>query len=256
MDKQSGFNLLQAAVLDGEYNIVLNANGLLDNIVEEMELVTTGNNAKDFPGKTAVDILSLIKRRTLSHHRIEALYNEWAKDNSRLTELQWATCNDDVEQAVEFVLNDGVDINALGSNSDWTALMRASRSSSSQFIETLIDLGADVNAQRKEKKETPLILAADCNNYMAAYLLVRHGADVNVQISNGITSLHLSVQKNHENLIKLLLANKVDVNIQDNDKNTPLFVSVRRNDENLCRLLLEQNVDVNIQDGCGNTPLN
>ena len=87
VDKQSGFNLLQAAVLDGEYNIVLNAHGFLDNIVEEMELVTTGNNAKDFPAKTAVDILSLIKRRKTSHHRIERLYNEWAKDNSRLTEL-------------------------------------------------------------------------------------------------------------------------------------------------------------------------
>ena len=100
-----------------------------------------------------------------------------------------------MEQAVEFVLNDGVDINAPGSNSDWTALLRASRSSSSQFIETLIDLGADVNAQRKERKETPLILAADWNNYMAAYLLVRHGADVNVQISNGFTPLHLSIKK-------------------------------------------------------------
>ena len=126
MDKQSGFNLLQAAVLDGEYNIVLNAHGLLDNIVEDMELVTTGNNPKDFPGKTAVDILSLIKRRTPGHRRIERLYNEWAKDNSRLTELQWTTCNDDGEQAVEFLLNDGVDINAPGSNSDWTALLRAS----------------------------------------------------------------------------------------------------------------------------------
>ena len=137
--------------MDGEYNIVLNAHGLLDNIVEEMELVTAGNDAKDFPAKTAVDILSLIKSRTPSHHRIEALYNEWAKDNSRLTELQWATCHDDVEQAVEFVLNDGVDINAPVSNSDWTALLRASRSSSSQFIETLIDLGADVNAPKNEK---------------------------------------------------------------------------------------------------------
>ena len=48
VDKQSGFNLLQAAVLDGEYNIVLNAHGLLDKIVDEMELVTTGNNAKEF----------------------------------------------------------------------------------------------------------------------------------------------------------------------------------------------------------------
>ena len=196
VDKQSGFNLLQAAVLDGEYNIVLNAHGLLDKIVDEMELVTTGNNAKEFPGKTAVDILSLIKRRKPSHHRIERLYNKCAKDNSRLTELQWATCHDDAEQAVEFVLkNDCVDINAPGSNSDWTALLRASRSSSSQFVATLIDLGADVNGQRKEGKETPLILAADWNNYMAAYLLVRHGADVNVQISNGFTPLHLSIKK-------------------------------------------------------------
>ena len=88
MDKQSGFNLLQAAVLDGEYNIVRNAHGLLDDIIEEMELVTTGNNAKYFPGKTAVDILSLIKIRTQSHDRIKRLYKEWAKDNSRLTELQ------------------------------------------------------------------------------------------------------------------------------------------------------------------------
>ena len=256
MDKQSGFNLLQAAVLDGEYNIVLNAHGLLDNFLEEMELVTTGNNAKEFPGKTAVDILSLIKRRKPSHNRIERLYNEWAKDDSRLTELQWTTCNDDAELAVEFVLQyDCVDINAPGSNSDWTALLWASRSSSSQSIETLIDLGADVNAQRKERKETPLILAADWNNYMAASLLVRHGADVNVQISNGFTALHLSVKKNHENLIKLLLANKVDVNIQDNGKETPLLVSVRGNDENLIRLFLEYNADVNIQGKRGYTPL-
>ena len=195
MDKQSGFNLLQAAVLDGKYNIVLNAHGLLGNFVEEMELVTTGNNAKHFPGKTAVDILSLIKRRKPSYYSIERLYNERAKDNSRLTELYWATCHDDVEQAIEFVLNDCVDINAPGSNSDWTALLRASRSSSIHFIETLIDLGADVNGQRKERKETPLILAADWNNYMAAFLLVRHGADLNVQISNGFTALHLSVKK-------------------------------------------------------------
>ena len=161
-----------------------------------MELVTTGNNAKDFPAKTAVDILSLIKRRKPSHHRIERLYNEWAKNDSRLTELQWTTCNDDAEEAVDFVLKyDCVDINAPGSNSDWTALLRASRSSSSQFIETLIDLGADVNAQRKERKEPSLILAADWNNYMAAYLLVRHGADVNVQISKGLTPLHLSINK-------------------------------------------------------------
>ena len=118
-----------------------------------------------------------------------------------------------MEQAVEFVLNEGVDINARGSDNDWTALLRASRSSPSQFIETLIDLGANFNAQREDNKFSPLILAADWNNYMAACLFVKHGTDVNVQNSNGFTPLHLSLKMDHENLVKLLLSNKADVNI-------------------------------------------
>ena len=64
MDEQSGFNLLQAAVFEGKYNIVLKASGLFDNFVEEMELTKTGKNAKEFIGKTAVDFLSLRKRKT------------------------------------------------------------------------------------------------------------------------------------------------------------------------------------------------
>ena len=179
MDEQSGFNLLQAAVFEGKYNLVLEASGLFDNFVEEMELTETGNNAKEFIGKTAVDFLSLRKKRNPFHVDIERIYEKLVEDNSRLTEKQWGTCDNDVEQVVEHVLNDGVDINASGSVNDWTALLQASRSSSSTFIETLIDLGADVNAQRRESKETPLLLAADWNNYMAASLIVRHGADVN-----------------------------------------------------------------------------
>ena len=164
MDEQSGFNLLQAAVLEGEYNIVLEASGLLVNFLEEMEYTKTGNNAKGFSGKTAVDILSLVKGTKSNHYSIERLHKKLAENNSRLTELQWGTCNDDAEQAVELVLNDGVDINASGSDNDCTTLQQTSRSSSSQFIETLIDLGADVDAQRKDDKVTPLILATEWSN--------------------------------------------------------------------------------------------
>ena len=62
MDEQSGFNLLRAAVFEGEYNIALKARGLFDNFVEEMELTKTGNNAKELLGKTTVDFLSLRKK--------------------------------------------------------------------------------------------------------------------------------------------------------------------------------------------------
>ena len=131
--------MLQAAALEGKYEIVLKATGLLDNFLEEKEYTKTGNNAKGFPGKTAIDILSLVKGTKSDHYSFERLYKKLAENNnSRLTESPWGTCNDDAEQAVELVLNEGVDINASGSDNDWTALLRASRSSSSQFIETII----------------------------------------------------------------------------------------------------------------------
>ena len=254
MDEQSGFNLLQAAVFKGKYNIVLKASRLFDNFVEEMELTKTGKNAKEFIGKTAVDLLSLRKRKNPLHSDIKRIYEKLTKQ-SRLTELQWSTCNDDVEQAVELVLNDGVDINAPGSNNDCTALLQASRSSSSQFIETLIDLGADVNAQRRECKETPLMLAAEWNNYMAARLILRHGAPTNVHISSGYTPLHVSVNKGHENLVRLLLKHNAKVNIQNTYGKTPLHHSFLKGNETLCRLLLEHKADVNIHDNHGYTPL-
>ena len=192
VDEKSGFTLLQAAVFEEKYNLVLEASGLFDNFVEEMELTKTGKNAKEFIGKTAVDFLSLRKTTNPFHIDIERIYDKLAEHNSRLTELPWGTCDDNVEQAVELVLNNGVDINASGSDNDSTALLHASRSSSSQVIETLIDLGADANAQRRKSKETPLMLAADWNNYMAASLILRHGADVNVILVMG--SRHCTFQ--------------------------------------------------------------
>ena len=88
MDEQSGFNLLQVAVFEGKYNIVLKASGLFDNFVEGMELTKTGKNAKEFIGKTAVDFLSLRKRKNPFHNDIEKIYEKLAEDKSGLTELQ------------------------------------------------------------------------------------------------------------------------------------------------------------------------
>ncbi|CAH3029001.1 unnamed protein product, partial [Porites evermanni] len=221
VDKQSGFNLLQAAVLEGKYDIVLKANGLLENFLEEMEHRKTGNNAEGFPGKTAVDILSFVLGTKSSHYSIERFYKNLAENNSRLNELQWGTCNDDVEQAVEFELSDG----------------------------------ANVNAQRKDDKVTPLILAIEWNNYMAACLPLRHGADVDVQGGDGFTPLHFAVSKGHENLCRLLLEHNANVNIRDKDGDIPLLLCVREGNENLCRLLLEHNANVNFRDKDGNTPL-
>ena len=89
MNEQSGFNLLQAAVFEGEYDIVSKAAGLLDNFVKEMEFTKTGNNAKNFPGKTAVDILSLMERKELNHY-IKELYRSEERRVGKECRSRWS----------------------------------------------------------------------------------------------------------------------------------------------------------------------
>ena len=81
--------MLQAAVFEKKYNIVVEASGLLDNFGEEMQLTKTGNNAKECPGSSAVDILSLQNYRFFYHHPhrhvIQKIYEKLAEGHSRLT---------------------------------------------------------------------------------------------------------------------------------------------------------------------------
>lgn len=179
VDARSGFNRLHAAVFHGDYDTVLRAYAYLDNLVQDMSFQKTGNQAKAFPGKTALEILLALQEKGEGNVDIDELYKEGVEKIDTLTELHLCKCTIDAEKAVEIVLNEGVDINIPG-KSNRTPLMWAS-TSSSEFIKTLIDLGADVNAQRTDYQTTPLILATCWNNYMAADILLKHGADVNMK---------------------------------------------------------------------------
>ena len=253
VDRWSGFSLLQAAVLEGDYNIVWKAQALLDNYVKEMNFETTSSDAKLFPGVTAVDILLSLDPKKRGHDDIGKLYQKDVKKCSTLTELHRCVRSDDAEKAIELVVNDGVDIN-IPALCNRTPLLVASLSSSSVLIKTLIDLGADVNAQRTDDKVAPLLLAAYWNNYMATRLLLERGAHANVQASDGATPLHDAVANNHENLVKLLLENVADANIQNAEGNTPLHLSVRNGNFEISQLLIEAGCNINLRDKNGRTP--
>ena len=254
MDRRSGFNLLQAAVFEGDYNIVLRASGLLDNFAKEMNVKTTRKDAKLFPGKTSVDILSSQKGKWPCHDKIDKIYREYVEKERTLTELHCCKCGDDTEQTVELVLNDGMDIN-VSAFCNRTPLVWASISTSSVFIKTLIDLDADVNAQRTDDKVTPLILAAYWNHCMAVRLLLEHGADANIQNTTGDTSLHESVDGGFLTVSQLLIESGCKINLQNKSGRTPLFYAARNGHEHLVKLLLENNADVDIPDHLGDAPL-
>ena len=252
-DRRSGLNLLQAAVFEGEYDIVLNSTPLLDNYVKEMNS-KIGNNAQLFPGKSAVDILSSLDKKRPGRAKIDKRYQKDVEKFKTLTELHHCAGSGDAEMAVELVLHDGVDAD-IPALCNRTPLLWGSRSSSSMMIKTLIDLGADVNAQRTDDKVAPLYLAAWLNNYMATRLLLEHGADINLRSKYGSSALYTAVCKKHENVAKLLLENNADVSIQDSEGDSHLHLSVSRGLFKVTQLLIEAGCNVNLRNNSGRTPL-
>ena len=148
--------MLTAAVVEANYDVVFEAQVLFSDLEILMSAV-------------AVTLANLETKRP-SHHKIESLFQKIVDIVNTLSELHWCKRGNDVEKAVELVLNDGLDINTPAL-SNRTPLLWASLSSSGEFIETLIDLGANVNAQRTDDKEAPLTLSSGWNKFMAVYLL-------------------------------------------------------------------------------------
>ena len=233
LDTRSGFNMLTAAVFEGNYDVVFKAFVLLDNLGMQM-----GISAVAFT-------LANLETKRSGHHKIESLYRRRVEKVNSLSELHWCKRDNDAEKAVELVLNDGLDINtpALCNR---TPLLWASLSSSGEFIETLIDLGANVNAQRTDDKNTPLNLSASWNNFMAVNLLLDHGADANIAAVDGYTPLHIAVGKGFFDITKLLIKKGSNVNLQNKEGRTPLFLGVKNKQKHLIKLLIENEADVTI----------
>ena len=233
VDTQSGFNMLTAAVFEGNYDVVSKASVPLDNLQIQMGI------------SALADTLANLEIKRSGHYKIESLYRKTVDKVNTLSELHQCKRGNDAEKAVELVLNDGLDINtpALCNR---TPLLWASLSSSGEFIETLIDLGADVNAQRTDDKVTPLILSASWNNFMAVYLLLDHEADSNIARADGNSPLHIAVSNGFFHITKLLIKKGSNVNLQNKEGRTPLFLGVKNKQKHLIKLLIENEADVTI----------
>ena len=242
VDTRSGFNMLTAAVFEGNYDVASKASVLLDNLEIQMGI------------SAVADTLANLETKRSGHHKIESLYRKVMDMVNTLSELHHCARGNDAEKAVELVLNDGLDINtpALCNR---TPLLWASLSSSGEFIETLIDLGANVNAQRTYDKVTPLLLSANWNNFMAVYLLLDHGADANIASADARTPLHWAVMKGNQNLVKLFLEKNALVNTQTTDGNSPLHSAVSNGFFDITKLLVKKGSNVNLQNKEGRTPL-
>ena len=246
VDARSGFNRLQAAVFQGDYDTLRRAIIYLGNFVEDMNLQKIGSRAKVFPGKTALEILLATQNKGEGYVKIEELYKKHVEKIIKLTELHLCQDDNDAEKAVELVLNEGVDVNIPG-KSNRTPLLWACPSASGEFIETLIDLGADINAQRTDDKVAPLALAAYCNNYMAVDILLKHGTDVGHLNISETMALHGSAEAGSLSVSRLLIDSGCDINLRNSKGQTALYFAVKNKHKFIVKFLLESEADVNMK---------
>ena len=259
-DEHSGFNLLQAAVLEKDDDTVTKACVHLGNFVEEMNCRTTGKKASIFPGKSAADIWSAVKGRLGIHSSISEICEEFVETEKTLTQLHSCAKSNDVEMAIELVLNYGIDVN-VAAKGNITPLVWASPAASSLSIKTLIDLGSDVNAQIFQESTfgfcsgTALCSAIHGNNANVVKVLLANRADANIADLQGNSVLHSSTSKGFFNISQLLIDSGCKVNGKNNSGETSLHFAVHCKNVADVKLLLRKNADANIQDTFGYTPL-
>ncbi|HEX4878153.1 MAG TPA: tetratricopeptide repeat protein [Chitinophagaceae bacterium] len=108
----------------------------------------------------------------------------------------------------------------------WTALQWAAAAGKNEAVEYLLGKGADINASHTSDKGTPLLYAIQSGHSLNAELLINKGADVNKANSGGTTPLMAAVDAKNIALCILLWKNKADLLVKNNEDNTALDIAL------------------------------
>lgn len=154
-----------------------------------------------------------------------------------------------------FLLETGIDVNAIIDNEKRTALIWTAIEDNAGVAKLLIENGADLNKADDDGK-TPLIWTAIRNNVEVAELLIENGADLNQTDGNGKTALIWAARTGNAEVTKLLIENGVDLNETDEDGYTALMWAARNDNIEIVKLLIrESEINLNVVDQIGCTAL-
>lgn len=84
-----------------------------------------------------------------------------------------------------------------------------------EVCEYLLGQGMDVDAEVENEGGTALMMAAAGGNAEVAELLINANANINKQDINGVSALHYAVSANSLGCVNLLLSKDVDVMLKD-----------------------------------------
>nr|CAA6823206.1 MAG: Unknown protein [uncultured Thiotrichaceae bacterium] len=171
-----------------------------------------------------------------------------AQDDSGYTPLLRAISVNRLEN-VKFLVANGADI-AIKENLGSDALNRAvySRYNNIKIVEFLLEQGADINTKTSKPGNTPLHHAVELGREDVSLLLLEQGADVKQKNNYTETPLHKAADQGHVRLLKLLLSKGADINAQTERGITPLDEAIfRKREEAITYLKSEGGVENNPQ---------
>lgn len=152
------------------------------------------------------------------------------------------------QQAAEYLLFSGAEIDITTKHRPWTPLMMAINTCHSEMAEWLITKGANYNFVDQQEGWTPLLVACDQGLHEFTCSLIDRGVEVDATIhhgdARGRSAIHLASYYGHIAPIKALIQKGVDINLQPQGGGlTALHWAVYNHHPKLLDFLLEQGAD-------------
>jgi ankyrin repeat protein len=183
------------------------------------------------------------------------LFNVQQRDSEDVTLLHWAAINNQTA-IVEYYINKGADVNAVGGDLKSTPLQWAVRQGHLSMVVQLIKRGADYNIFDIEGCNA-LHLASQFGHTAIVAYLVAKGMDMDQPDQNGMTALMWSCYRiTKVDPTRLLLTLGASYKTVDSKQgNTALHWAVSAKNLIAVTALLEAGADVDIKNSAGDSPL-
>jgi ankyrin repeat protein len=159
------------------------------------------------------------------------------------------------EEAVQFLVDKGANVNARATSCSWTPLFLASLSGHTEIVKLLIENGARIDVKDNRGRSPLHHAAALCGKSQAASLLLLKGAAVDAEDHQGQTPLHLASLNGSRDLVRLLIMEGIDIDKRDIFGKTPLHIAAFCGHNDVVELLIESGADPYTQNKYGITPM-
>ena len=204
------------------------------------------------------------------------------------TSLHVAVCGHCDKEALQKIIQHGVNVNAVNNNCE-TALVRACSSAQAEAVKVLLESGADPNISNCEdytslhaavygcctnetqqgtitckvqldaqniNGETALVLACLYQQQSSVKILLEAGSNPNIASTVGNTSLHAAVLGNcSQKTIKAIIDHGADINTKSKHRRTALLIACQKANMYTISVLLKAGANPNITDAKGDTCL-